>query len=402
MFVMPALQLKLSSRAAPITVGDFRAVARRRVPGMVWSYIDGGAEDLVTLRANRSAFAAWSLRSRVLTGNRATDLTVDIAGSALSVPVILAPTGMTGLAHWTGEVGAAQAAERAGTRAVISTAASYTPEEVAEATAENHFFQLYPWASAASGARELSRSFINRAQQAGYQALFVTVDVPVHGNREGERRQGMQIPPVLTPARLLNAATKPRWCYHFLKEQRTSARLLVDKGGTAAAVKSALMQYRFMRPELNWDDFSWMREEWRGPLYIKGVLDPDDAARAVDLGADGVVVSNHGGRQLDGAPASLAALPAVVDRVGQLVPVLFDGGIRRGSDIVKALCLGARAVLIGRPYVYGLAADGAAGVERVIEILKEELKRTMTLMGVSSIGELDRSLLIENRTGREE
>jgi isopentenyl diphosphate isomerase/L-lactate dehydrogenase-like FMN-dependent dehydrogenase len=397
---MPALQFKLSSRPAPITVEDYRKRARRAVPDMVWSYIDGGADDLVTLRANRTAFDAWALRMQVLTGKKGMSVGVEVAGIPLSLPVILAPIGMTGLIHWSGEVGAAQAAERAGTRAVISTAASYTPEEIAQATHENHFFQLYPWATVASGARGLTQSFIDRAYQAGYEALFITVDVPVRGNREEERRRGMEVPPVLTPARIANAAVKPRWWYHFLKDQRTSARLLVDQGGSAAAVRSAMIQYRLMRPELNWDDFAWMRERWKRPLFIKGVLDPDDADRATNLGADGIVVSNHGGRQLDGAQASLQALPAIVDRVNQRVPVLVDGGIRRGTDIVKALCLGAQAVLIGRPYMYGLAASGSAGAEHILEILREELKRTMTLMGVSNIRELDRSWLISNLGSR--
>jgi L-lactate dehydrogenase (cytochrome)/(S)-mandelate dehydrogenase len=360
---------------------------------MVWAYVDGGAEDLRTLRANREAFDRWALRTQVLTGNEATDLSVEVAGVRLSLPVLLAPTGVAGISHWTGDVGASTAAEQAGTRAVLSTASSYSIEEVAAATSEDHFFQLYPWADVSTGARALTESFIERAKRAGYRAMFVTVDVPVHGNRETDRRQGMGAPPVLTPARIASAAIRPRWWYRFLRHQRMSARNLVDEGGARAAVRSVQAQYRYMRPELDWSDFAWMREQWSGPLYIKGVLDARDAVRAVDLGADGIVVSNHGGRQLDGAPASLDALPAVVSAVRGRAQVLLDSGIRRGSDVVKALCLGADAVCIGRPYLYGLAARGPEGVGHVLRIFREEICRTMTLMGAARLSDLDESWL---------
>lgn len=392
----PALPVKFAWRGTtgPLSVEDYRKAARRAVPEMVWAYIDGGADDLVTLQANRSAFDRWRLRPRVLTGKEGNALGTDVCGESLRMPILLAPTGMSGLAHWAGERGAAQAAESRGTRAIISTAASYTPEEIAAATSEHHFFQLYPWANLATGARALTESFIRRAHHCGYAGLFVTVDVPVRANRERERRTGMGTPPVLTPGRILNAAVKPRWSYGFLKHKRIAARLLVDEGGTGAAVESAKLQMRLMRPELTWDDFSWMREKWKRPLFIKGILDPADAVRAVELGADGVVVSNHGGRQLDGAEATLDALPAVVEAVGHKVPVMLDGGIRRGSDVVKALCLGAASVAIGRPYLYGLAARGREGVEHVLDILYEEISRTMTLIGCESVDELTRDRIV--------
>ena len=391
---MPAFQYKLSNSAGPITVEDYRRLARRALPKMVWAYVDGGAEELSTLRANREAFSRWCLRTRVLTGKEARDLSVEVGGVPLELPVLLAPTGMAGMTHWMGELGAFQAAEEAGTRAILSSASNYSMEEVARGTSEHHFFQLYPWADESTGARALSESLLARAAAAGYRALVVTVDVPVHGNREGERRQGMGAPPILTPGRVADAALRPRWWYGFLRYQRTSLRNLVDEGGAKATVRSVQVQYRWMRPELDWDDFAWMREQWAGPLFIKGVLDPDDAARAVDLGATGVIVSNHGGRQLDGAPASLDALPAVVARVGDQAEVLMDGGIRRGSDIVKALCLGAKAVCVGRPYLYGLAARGPRGVGEVLAVLRGEIQRTMTLMGVDRLSDLDRSWLL--------
>jgi isopentenyl diphosphate isomerase/L-lactate dehydrogenase-like FMN-dependent dehydrogenase len=391
---MSAFAYKLSSRPGPITVEDYRLRARRAVPDMVWAYVDYGAEDMHTLGANRAAFGRHLLKSRVLTGHEAKDLSVTVAGQELSVPILLAPTGLVGLSHWTGEVGAAQAAEAAGTLSVVSTAGSYSFEEVAAGTRRDHFFQLYPWADLATGRHDLAYSLMERARGAGYAGMFVTVDVPVHGNRESERKRGMGAPPVLTPARVLNAAVRPRWWSAFLRHRRISVRNLVPAGGARAAVRSLNAQYRMMRPELTWSDFAWMRQHWQGPLFIKGILSADDAQRAVDLGADGVVVSNHGGRQLDFAVAALDALPAVAHRVGGQAQVLLDGGVRRGSDVVKALCLGADAVCIGRPYLYGLAAGGPAGAEHVVRILREEVARCLTLMGVAELAELDESWLI--------
>jgi isopentenyl diphosphate isomerase/L-lactate dehydrogenase-like FMN-dependent dehydrogenase len=393
-----SFKYQLSSRSGPITVSDYRELARRAVPGMVWAYVEFGAEEMTTLAANRSAFSRYALRSRVLTGNEGKDLATTVAGQSLSLPVLLAPTGLAGLAHWTGERGAAQAAEHAGTRAILSTGSSYSFEEVAAATNVNHFFQLYPWADLNTGRHDLTLSLIQRAQKAGYHAMFVTVDVPVSGNRESERKWGMGRPPILTPGRILGGAIRPAWWTMFLRHRRFSMRNLVESTGAKAAVESLTTQYTMTRPELNWDDFAWMRDQWDGPMYIKGVLDPDDAARAVELGANGVVVSNHGGRQLDGAQATLDALPAIVARVGDRAEVLLDGGIRRGSDVVKALCLGATAVCIGRPYLYGLAANGAQGVEHVLEIFREEIARTMTLMGVASVKDLGPSSLLATST----
>jgi isopentenyl diphosphate isomerase/L-lactate dehydrogenase-like FMN-dependent dehydrogenase len=391
---MSAFTYKLSSRAGAISVEDYRVRARRSLPDMVWAYVDFGADDMRTLAANRSAFDRYALKMRVLTGHEASDLSVQVAGQRLSLPVLLAPTGLVGLSHWTGERGAAQAAERAGTLSILSAGSSYSMEEVAEASERNHFFQLYPWADLASGRHELVLGLLDRAKRAGYGALFVTVDVPVRGNREAERKRGMGNPPVLTPARILSAVRSPRWCAALLRYQRISMRTFVDSGGARSAVRSIDAQSRFLRPDLTWDDFAFLRAAWDGPLFIKGVLDADDAAKAVELGATGVVVSNHGGRQLDGAVASLDALPAIARRIGGRAEVLVDGGIRRGSDVVKALCLGATAVCIGRPYLYGMAAAGPRGAQHVIDILREEMSRSMTLMGVGRVEDLDPSRLL--------
>jgi isopentenyl diphosphate isomerase/L-lactate dehydrogenase-like FMN-dependent dehydrogenase len=389
---VPTFKYKLSAGTGPITIEDYRRAARKAVPDMVWAFIDYGAEDLVTLNANRSAFSRYALRQRVLVGNEDVNLATQVAGELLSLPVLMCPAGLAGLAHWTGERGAAQAAERAGTLMVLSTASSYSYEEVATATDKDHFFQLYPYHDPASPTgslqNNLTLSLIQRAKRAGYKAMFVTVDVPVPGNRESERKRGMGKPPVLTPGRMINGVLKPRWAYGFVKHRRVSLRNLVDEVGTKAAMDGISKQDKMMRPELSWDDFAWMRDQWDGPLYIKGVLDADDAERAVDLGANGVVVSNHGGRQLDGAVAALDALPAIADRVGGRAEVLLDGGVRRGTDVIKAMCLGATAVCVGRPYFYGLAVDGPAGAQHVIEILRQEMVRAMTLMGVKSLKDL--------------
>lgn len=386
-----AYRFKVSSRLGPISIEDYRTLAKRSLPDGVWSFIEYGAEDLVTLAANRSAFDRYALRMKVLTGNSADDLSVHVAGQPLSMPVVLAPAGLVALSHWTGEVGAARAAEKAGTLSMLSTTGSYTIEEVAEGTRRNHFFQLYPWADPSGGRHDLTHALMERARRSGYSALVVTVDVAIHGNREIERRRGIGQPPILTPTRIASMALRPAWWGALLRYQRFTSRTVEPTVGAGATVG---LPHRIMRAELKWDDFSWIRDHWQGPLFIKGVLDADDAERAVSLGADGVVVSNHGGRQLDGAPATLDALPAIARQVGDRAEVLLDGGIRRGSDVVKALCLGAKAVGIGRPYLYGMAARGPAGVEHVLEILREETARVMTLMGIERLGQLGAHCLL--------
>jgi isopentenyl diphosphate isomerase/L-lactate dehydrogenase-like FMN-dependent dehydrogenase len=381
--------------SGPITVEDYRQLARRKVPNMVWAYIDGGAEDLVTVSANREAFSRWALKTKVLHGAVAPSTSVTVAGADLDFPVYLSPTGLTGIAHWTGELAAAQAAERVGTRAVISTAASYSIEEIATGTRERHLFQLYPPSAPEGGQRDITLEILKRAEKAGVPGLFVTVDTPTIGNREGERREGMGVPPRFTPRQVLSAALRPSWSIEFLRRNRVSSPMLISNDDVRpGSVESARNMAAMLRPDLVWEDVERIRDHWDKPMYVKGILHPDDAERAVRAGADGVVVSNHGGRQLDGSVAALDALPAVVDRVGGRVPVLLDGGIRRGTDVVKALCLGATAVGIGRPYVYGLAVHGSVGVRGVLEILKDEIDRTLLFMGVSHVSHLDRSSLI--------
>jgi isopentenyl diphosphate isomerase/L-lactate dehydrogenase-like FMN-dependent dehydrogenase len=384
---MSAFRFALSGRKQPVSVEEYRQVARRAIPGMVWAYIENGAETESALHSNQAVFSRYRFRPRALSGRLPRDVKVTVAGRELNLPVLLAPTGLTGLTHWTGEIAAARAAERSGTLAILSTASTYTLEEVAKASTSSHFFQLYP-CSNASGSENPTRDLMARAERAGYDALFVTIDVPVVGNRDRERSRGMGNPPVLTPARLADAARHPRWCYHFFKDQRVSARNLVAAGGARAAVASVTAQTRLLNPYLSWEDIAWMRDAWPRRLFVKGILSPEDAAAAIGVGADGVVVSNHGGRQLDHAPATLDVLPAVVEAVGGRGEVILDGGIRRGSDVVKALCLGASVVCIGRPYLYGLAAGGQSGVEAILDILRDEITRTLTLLGATSLDEL--------------
>jgi isopentenyl diphosphate isomerase/L-lactate dehydrogenase-like FMN-dependent dehydrogenase len=375
-----------------VTVEQYRRAAMRRWPKMVQRYVDGGADGETALRANRSAFDRWAVRSRVLTGHNTHDLSRTVAGHELDVPIMLAPTGVAGLSHWRADIDVARAADTFGTKYVASTLTSWSIEEIAAASQSPHFFQLYPRQG------DLTADLMRRSWNTGNRVMFVTVDTPVKGNRVGERLTGMGIPPTLSVPGALNMARHPRWVYNVLRRQRIGGRNLVSGGGISAAVESIDIQFRELsQATLNWDDFDWMREQWRGRLYIKGVLDVDDAKRAVALGADGVVVSNHGGRQLGRSPATLESLPAIVSAVGDKTEVLFDGGIRTGSDVIIALCLGARAVLIGRPYLYGAAVAGQKGVEGVLRILRDEMDQALTLMGVGDIDQLDRTWLIDRR-----
>lgn len=378
-----------------INVEDYRRAAAKRVPRLVWAYIEGGADDMVTVRRSQEAFLRWSLRARMMTAHPERRLATTVAGVEIDLPVLLAPTGALGLAQWRGDLDAARAAEAAGTRLILSTASSWSIEEVAAGTRSDHFFQLYPGG-------EHTASLMERAWQSGYRVLFVTVDVPVLGNREGERRHGygsagaLNRSLILTPGEALNLVRHPRWVLDQFRHGRGTMRNLLPTSGVQAALDSIQILHREIdRATFSWADLEWIREQWPGAVYVKGLLDPEDAERAVAIGCQGVVVSNHGGRQLDHALASLEALPAVVGAVGEQAEVLFDGGVRRGTDIVKALALGARAVLIGRPLIYGLIVDRGRGVAAVLDIFRAELDRALALMGASGVDELDRDWLIE-------
>jgi isopentenyl diphosphate isomerase/L-lactate dehydrogenase-like FMN-dependent dehydrogenase len=372
-----------------VSIDDFRPLARRRLPRAVFDYLDGGAEGEVTLRENCRAFEDVTFRPRHAVAHANCELCTRVLGFDLSLPFLLAPVGYSRLMHPGGEVVAARAAGAAGTAYILSTISGHKLEDVKAGSSGPVFYQLY-----LMGGRGAAEAVIDRARVAGFFALVVTIDTPVSGMRERDFRNGMK---ELVSGGLLakvpfipELLSHPGWLISFLRDgglpglpnvviPGQGPMTLVDIG---AALASAAV---------TWADLGWIREHWGGPIVVKGVLTGDDARRAVDEGAAAVVVSNHGGRQLDCVPASLRALPEVVKAVNGQVEVLMDGGIRRGTDIVKAICLGARAVLCGRAYAYGLAAAGEAGVVRAIEILRTDVERTLRLLGCPSITALDRS-----------
>jgi isopentenyl diphosphate isomerase/L-lactate dehydrogenase-like FMN-dependent dehydrogenase len=384
----------LGSRTPAWNVDELRRRARARLPRPVFDYIDGGAGDETTLAANRAAFAEIGFRPRVARDVAHRDLRRTVLGQQLDLPVLLAPTGLAGMAHPGGEVAAARAAERAGTRAVVSTGSSYRLEDVAAATREDHWFQLYAWQGV-----DFVQALLHRVKLAGFAVLCLTLDVPVTGNRERDVRNGFTLPPRATPGNIAAVVRHPLWAVRAVRDPRFAMLNLVDaEQETSAAMRRrplTLIERNFglIDPGFNWDDVCRVRDLWGGPFAVKGVLTAEDARIAADLGCDAIVVSNHGGRQLDGAVASLRALPEVVAEVGASTTVLVDGGIRRGADVAKAIALGADACLVGRPYLYGLAVGGERGVARVLEILRAELDLTLSLLGRASLAELDRSAL---------
>ena len=364
------------------TVADARAAARRSLPRGVFDYVDGAAEDEVTMRANEEAFAAVRFRPRALRDVGQVNTSATILGEPSRLPLALAPTGFTRMVHPVGEVAVARAAAASGVPYTLSTMGTTSLETIAATPLEARWFQLYVWRD-----RGLTRELVQRAQDAGYRALFVTVDTPVPGMRERDARNGFTIPPALSPRVLLDIARRPRWWAGFVRaEPITFANVNPDGSQDPAGV----MEYvgRQFDPCVTWSDLADLRSQWHGKLVIKGILHPADAARAVDIGADGIVVSNHGGRQLDRAEATLDVLPQIRDAVGDRVEVLLDSGVRRGADIAAALALGADACMIGRPYLYGLAAAGQAGVEHIITLLDQQFRRTLQLLGLTSVKEL--------------
>jgi L-lactate dehydrogenase (cytochrome) len=375
-----------TSRA--VNIADLRALARRRVPRVVFDYLDGGAEDERTLLANTAAFETVTFRPRYAVPLPEVDLRARVLGTELSFPALLAPVGYSRMMHPAGEVAAAHAAGEAGTVYILSTISGHSLEAVRAASLGTVWFQLYQL-----GGRAAAEDAIQRARTAGYSALVVTIDTPVAGLRERDARNGTTqlLGPSLLPKLpfLPQLLLKPAWLTRFLLDGGVPRLPNVNVPGQGP-MRLMDVNAALSKTALTWDDFRWIRELWQGPLVVKGVLSAEDARRAVDVGAAAVVVSNHGGRQLDGAPATLRALPAIAAAVGDRTEVLVDGGVRRGSDIVKAICLGARAVLVGRAYAYGLAAGGEAGVARALNILMADVARTLRLIGCSSIAALGR------------
>jgi L-lactate dehydrogenase (cytochrome) len=372
-----------------VSIEDFRPVARRRVPKAVFDYLDGGADGEVTLRENCRVFDDVTFRPRHAVAVPDCNLRTRVLGFDLALPFLLAPVGYSRLMHPGGEVAAAHAAGNAGTAYILSTISGHRLEDVRTGSPGPVFYQLY-----LMGGRGAAEAVIERARLAGFSALVVTIDTPVSGMRERDYRNGMKelisgglrekipfLPQVLA---------RPRWLISFLQDGGLPAlpNVVVPGQGPMPLVD---INAALASAAVTWADLRWIRELWHGPIVVKGVLTGEDARRAIDEGAAAISVSNHGGRQLDCVPASFRALPEVVAAVNGQIEVLMDGGIRRGTDIVKAVCLGARAVLCGRAYAYGLAAAGEAGVVRAIEILRTDLERTLRLLGCPSVVELDRS-----------
>ena len=364
------------------SIADLRRLAKRRLPRAVFDYADGAAEDEVTARRNEAAFEDYELLPRVLRDVSSVDLSTTVLGTPVSMPVLLAPTGMTRLFHHDGETAAARAAHRAGVVYTLSSLSTVSIEDLAAASDGPRWFQIYVWKD-----RGLVREFFDRCRAAGYDALMLTVDMPVLGQRERDLRNGMTIPPSLTLGSALDAALHPSWWWNFLTKPRIGFANVAGKGDAGRGDLTALWTYINTQfdPSVTWRDLEWMIGEWNGAFAVKGVLDPEDAARAASLGARGIVVSNHGGRQLDHSPASLDALPAVVEAVAGRAEVILDGGVRRGADVAKALALGARACAIGRAYLYGIGAGGEQGVDRTLELLRTELRRALALLGCPSV-----------------
>jgi len=372
-----------------INIEDLRSAAKRRLPRVVFDYIDGGAEDEWTLRENCRAFEELTFRPRCAVATPACDLRVSVLGTSLSMPLILTPVGSSRLMYPRGEEAAAGAAGAAGIAYALSTLSGCRLEDVAAASKGPLWYQLY-----LVGGRDCALSAIERAKAAGFSALVVTIDTAVAGMRERDLRNGVK---ELLSGKLgsmlpfvSQLLIKPRWLAGFLADgglMKFPNVVVPDKGPMLYADVTAALGHSVV----TWNDLNWIRHAWGGPIVIKGIHTGDDARRAADVGANALVVSNHGGRQLDGVAPTLRILPEVVASVGDRIEILLDGGIRRGSDIVKALCLGARAVMVGRAYAYGLGAAGGAGVARAIEILRGDLVRTLKLLGCASIAALDRS-----------
>ena len=370
-------------------VEDLRRLAKRRVPRMFYDYADSGSWTETTYRANESAFAGIQLRQRVAIDVQARSLRTKMAGQDVSMPVALAPTGMTGMQFADGEILAARAAERCGVPFTLSTMSICSIEDVAAHTKAPFWFQLYLMRD-----RDFIARLIDRARAARCSALMLTLDLQILGQRHKDLKNGLSAPPKPTLANLLNLAMKPRWCLAMLGTPRRQFGNIVGHV-TGVSDMSSLSAWTAQQfdPRLGWEDVAWIKDRWGGKLILKGIMDPEDARRAVASGADALIVSNHGGRQLDGAPSSIEALPPIVEAVGSQIEVWMDGGIRSGQDVLKAIALGARGTLIGRAFLYGLGAMGEAGVTRCLEMIRNELDLTMAFCGRTDIHKVDRSIL---------
>jgi L-lactate dehydrogenase (cytochrome) len=372
-------------------IEDLRQTARRKVPKMFFDYAEAGSYAQETLRANRSDLERIKFRQRVLVDVSQRDLATTIIGEPVSIPLALAPIGLAGMQHGDGEILACRAAQAAGIPFTLSTMSICSIEDVAGAVDKPFWFQLYVMKD-----RGFAKSLIERAAAAKCSALVLTIDLQVLGQRHCDARNGMTVPPEIRLRNVIDIATKPAWALSIARAKRKTFGNLAGYTPTDANVASlaSWISTQF-DPALSWKDVEWVKSLWPGKLIIKGVLDIEDARTAAKTGADAIVVSNHGGRQLDGAPSSISALPKVADAVGSEIEVMFDGGIRSGQDLLRALAFGARSCLIGRSYIFGLGAGGQAGVAKAIDIIRNELDVTMALCGINRVHEIDRRIIAQ-------
>ncbi|MGE5667559.1 MAG: L-lactate dehydrogenase [Betaproteobacteria bacterium] len=371
-------------------IEDLRVLAKRRVPRMFYDYCDSGSWTEGTYRANEADFQKIKLRQRVAVNLENRSVRTQMIGEDVAMPVALAPVGLTGMQHADGEILAARAAERFGVPFTLSTMSICSIEDIAAHTKKPFWFQLYVMRD-----RPFAERLIERARAARCSALMLTLDLQILGQRHKDLKNGLTAPPKPTLSNLINLATKPRWCLGMLGTRRRQFGNVVGHvegvGNMASLASWTNSQFD---PALNWGDVEWIKKRWGGKLILKGIQDPEDARLAADSGADALVVSNHGGRQLDGAASSIEALPAIVEAVGSRIEVWMDGGIRSGQDVLKALALGAKGTLIGRSFIYGLGAMGEAGVTKALEIIRNELDLTMAFCGRTKVRDIDRSVLL--------
>jgi len=372
-----------------VEIADLKRLAKRRVPKMFFDYADSGAWTESTYRANETDFAKIKLRQRVLVDMTNRSLETTMVGEKVAMPVALAPTGLTGMQHADGEMLAAQAAEAFGVPFTLSTMSICSIEDVASVTQKPFWFQLYVMKD-----REFVKNLITRAKAAGCSALVLTLDLQILGQRHKDLRNGLSAPPKFTPKHIWQMATRPGWCMGMMGTQRRTFRNIAGhaKNVTDLSSLSSWTAEQF-DPQLNWNDVAWIKKQWGGKLILKGILDVEDAKMAAKSGADAIIVSNHGGRQLDGAVSSISMLKPIVDAVGDQIEVHMDGGVRSGQDVLKARALGAQGVFIGRPFLYGLGAMGKEGVTLALEIIRKELDITMALCGKRNINDIDQSVI---------
>jgi L-lactate dehydrogenase len=372
-------------------IEDLRVIAKRRVPRMFYDYADSGSWTESTYRSNETAFQKIKFRQRVAVNMENRSLENTMIGENVTMPVALAPTGLTGMQHADGEILAARAAEKFGVPFTLSTMSICSIEDVAEHTSRPFWFQLYVMKD-----KGFVERLINRAKAAKCSALVITLDLQILGQRHKDIKNGLSSPRGGTLTNLINLATKPYWCWHMLHtKRRTFGNIVGHASGVSDTSSLSAWTSQQFDPALSWDDVAWIKDKWGGKIIIKGIMEPEDAHLAVKSGADALIVSNHGGRQLDGALPSIEALPAIVDAVGKdNIEIYLDSGVRSGQDVIRSVAMGARGVFIGRPFLYGLGAMGEAGVTKALEVIRNEADLTMAFCGLRNIKDVNKSILV--------